>query len=261
MQFGRVAEDVFTLDYNYPMCALQAFAIGLSSFDSKLACEWSVLSVTSHSSLDPFVPFIPQQGRLFLLYFFGLSSLKLPRSFPSSRTFMHELCLRWRNPSWRQDFFFQGEKWKVKVIYRAKLQHSHGIWWSSVVKSLHTALLRQNSIFLNFIRFLFLSLRSFKRMQYVIRKPSCHFVRNGKNREYYKGKRSYVYDECTRWMCSFVLMCVTSALLAIKDAVYIWPMATGQFSPRSPVWIALWCLLRFDWSCTALQWSVFKLGF
>ncbi|KAJ8007130.1 hypothetical protein DPEC_G00114360 [Dallia pectoralis] len=39
MQFGRVAEDVFTLDYNYPMCALQAFAIGLSSFDSKLACE------------------------------------------------------------------------------------------------------------------------------------------------------------------------------------------------------------------------------
>ncbi|XP_055973762.1 tubby-related protein 3 [Sorex fumeus] len=39
MQFGRVAEDEFTLDYNYPLCALQAFAIGLSSFDSKLACE------------------------------------------------------------------------------------------------------------------------------------------------------------------------------------------------------------------------------
>ncbi|XP_019371577.1 PREDICTED: tubby-related protein 3 isoform X1 [Gavialis gangeticus] len=39
MQFGRVAEDVFTLDYNYPLCALQAFAVGLSSFDSKLACE------------------------------------------------------------------------------------------------------------------------------------------------------------------------------------------------------------------------------
>ncbi|XP_049617530.1 tubby-related protein 3 isoform X2 [Syngnathus scovelli] len=39
MQFGRVADAIFTLDYNYPMCALQAFAIGLSSFDSKLACE------------------------------------------------------------------------------------------------------------------------------------------------------------------------------------------------------------------------------
>uniref|UniRef100_A0A3B3VJS8 TUB like protein 3 n=2 Tax=Poecilia TaxID=8080 RepID=A0A3B3VJS8_9TELE len=39
MQFGRVAEDIFTLDYSYPMCALQAFAIGLSSFDNKLACE------------------------------------------------------------------------------------------------------------------------------------------------------------------------------------------------------------------------------
>uniref|UniRef100_A0A8C4QLY0 Zmp:0000000711 n=1 Tax=Eptatretus burgeri TaxID=7764 RepID=A0A8C4QLY0_EPTBU len=39
MQFGKVAEDVFNMDYNYPMCALQAFAIVLSSFDSKLACE------------------------------------------------------------------------------------------------------------------------------------------------------------------------------------------------------------------------------
>ncbi|XP_044035581.1 tubby protein homolog isoform X2 [Siniperca chuatsi] len=37
MQFGRVAEDVFSMDYSFPMCALQAFAITLSSFDSKLA--------------------------------------------------------------------------------------------------------------------------------------------------------------------------------------------------------------------------------
>ncbi|XP_008838321.1 tubby-related protein 1 [Nannospalax galili] len=39
LQFGRVAEDAFTLDYQYPLCALQAFAIALSSFDGKLACE------------------------------------------------------------------------------------------------------------------------------------------------------------------------------------------------------------------------------
>ncbi|XP_053574441.1 tubby-related protein 3 isoform X2 [Bombina bombina] len=39
MQFGRVAEDLFTLDYSYPMSALQAFSVALSSFDSKLACE------------------------------------------------------------------------------------------------------------------------------------------------------------------------------------------------------------------------------
>ncbi|XP_050393902.1 tubby-related protein 3 isoform X2 [Patella vulgata] len=39
MQFGRVAEDVFTMDFNYPLCALQAFGIALSSFDGKLACE------------------------------------------------------------------------------------------------------------------------------------------------------------------------------------------------------------------------------
>lgn len=39
LQFGRVADDVFTMDYRYPMCALQAFGVALSSFDSKLVCE------------------------------------------------------------------------------------------------------------------------------------------------------------------------------------------------------------------------------
>ncbi|XP_053496695.1 tubby protein homolog [Ictalurus furcatus] len=39
MQFGRVAEDVFSMDYSFPLCAVQAFAITLSSFDGKLACE------------------------------------------------------------------------------------------------------------------------------------------------------------------------------------------------------------------------------
>uniref|UniRef100_A0A7M4FI00 TUB like protein 2 n=1 Tax=Crocodylus porosus TaxID=8502 RepID=A0A7M4FI00_CROPO len=39
LQFGRVAPDVFTMDYCFPLCALQAFAICLSSFDGKLACD------------------------------------------------------------------------------------------------------------------------------------------------------------------------------------------------------------------------------
>lgn len=39
MQFGRVGEDIFSMDYNYPMSAVQAFAVALSSFDGKLACE------------------------------------------------------------------------------------------------------------------------------------------------------------------------------------------------------------------------------
>lgn len=43
MQFGRISEDVFTMDFRYPLCALQAFGIALSSFDSKLACEWSYI--------------------------------------------------------------------------------------------------------------------------------------------------------------------------------------------------------------------------
>lgn len=39
LQFGKVGKDLFTMDYQYPMSAFQAFAICLSSFDTKLACE------------------------------------------------------------------------------------------------------------------------------------------------------------------------------------------------------------------------------
>ncbi|XP_073107026.1 tubby-like F-box protein 8 isoform X2 [Elaeis guineensis] len=39
LQFGKVAKDMFTMDYRYPLSAFQAFAICLSSFDTKLACE------------------------------------------------------------------------------------------------------------------------------------------------------------------------------------------------------------------------------
>ncbi|KAL6978436.1 Tubby-related protein 3 [Sarracenia purpurea var. burkii] len=39
VQFGKVGKDVFTMDYQYPISAFQAFAICLSSFDTKIACE------------------------------------------------------------------------------------------------------------------------------------------------------------------------------------------------------------------------------
>lgn len=39
LQFGKVGKDVFTMDYQYPLSAFQAFAICLSSFDTKIACE------------------------------------------------------------------------------------------------------------------------------------------------------------------------------------------------------------------------------
>ncbi|CAA2970607.1 tubby-like F-box protein 3 [Olea europaea var. sylvestris] len=39
LQFGKVGTDVFTMDYQYPISAFQAFAICLSSFDTKIACE------------------------------------------------------------------------------------------------------------------------------------------------------------------------------------------------------------------------------
>ena len=34
MQFGRVGKDAFTMDYQWPLCGLQAFGIALSRFDS-----------------------------------------------------------------------------------------------------------------------------------------------------------------------------------------------------------------------------------
>ncbi|MCL7043272.1 hypothetical protein MKW94_018291 [Papaver nudicaule] len=39
LQFGKVGKDLFTMDYQYPVSAFQAFAICLSSFDTKIACE------------------------------------------------------------------------------------------------------------------------------------------------------------------------------------------------------------------------------
>lgn len=39
LQFGKVGKDVFTMDYGYPISAFQAFAICLSSFETRIACE------------------------------------------------------------------------------------------------------------------------------------------------------------------------------------------------------------------------------
>lgn len=39
LQFGRVAKDDFTMDISWPLSPLQAYAICLSSFDYKIACE------------------------------------------------------------------------------------------------------------------------------------------------------------------------------------------------------------------------------
>ncbi|KAL6532270.1 hypothetical protein OROGR_014240 [Orobanche gracilis] len=39
LQFGKVGKDAFTMDYRYPISAFHAFAICLSSFDTKIACE------------------------------------------------------------------------------------------------------------------------------------------------------------------------------------------------------------------------------
>ena len=35
----QVSKDKFTMDYRYPLSAVQAFTICLASFDRKMACE------------------------------------------------------------------------------------------------------------------------------------------------------------------------------------------------------------------------------
>ncbi|VDN08378.1 unnamed protein product [Thelazia callipaeda] len=39
MQFGRIGYDTFTMDFRYPLSALQAFGIAMTSFHGKIACE------------------------------------------------------------------------------------------------------------------------------------------------------------------------------------------------------------------------------
>ncbi|XP_010537729.1 PREDICTED: tubby-like F-box protein 7 [Tarenaya hassleriana] len=39
LQFGKVGDEIFTMDYMQPLSAFQAFAICLTSFGTKLACE------------------------------------------------------------------------------------------------------------------------------------------------------------------------------------------------------------------------------
>ncbi|CAA6673042.1 unnamed protein product [Spirodela intermedia] len=39
LQFGKVGDDLFTMDFRHPLSAFQAFAICLTSFGTKLACE------------------------------------------------------------------------------------------------------------------------------------------------------------------------------------------------------------------------------
>lgn len=39
MQFGRTGRDTFSMDFQYPLSAIQAFGITLTSFDPKLVCD------------------------------------------------------------------------------------------------------------------------------------------------------------------------------------------------------------------------------
>ncbi|VDN52723.1 unnamed protein product [Dracunculus medinensis] len=39
MQFGRISDEIFTMDFRYPLSPLQAFGIAMTSFHGKIACE------------------------------------------------------------------------------------------------------------------------------------------------------------------------------------------------------------------------------
>jgi tubby-related protein 1 len=39
LQFGKVSDKTFILDFTYPLTPLQAFLIGVSSMSSKIGCD------------------------------------------------------------------------------------------------------------------------------------------------------------------------------------------------------------------------------
>ena len=39
VQFGKVSEDRFVLDFRYPVSVMQAFCMALSTFDGKMMCD------------------------------------------------------------------------------------------------------------------------------------------------------------------------------------------------------------------------------
>ena len=51
LQFGKVDDNIFTMDYRQPLSAFQAFAISLSSFGTKLACEQQHSLMSSYCHL------------------------------------------------------------------------------------------------------------------------------------------------------------------------------------------------------------------
>lgn len=52
LQFGKIGKDIFTMDYRYPLSCFQAFAICLSTFDTKPACEWNLTVEHDHRLLN-----------------------------------------------------------------------------------------------------------------------------------------------------------------------------------------------------------------
>ena len=40
--FGKESQDIFNMDVHFPFSIFQAFCICVSSFDTKLLCEWEI---------------------------------------------------------------------------------------------------------------------------------------------------------------------------------------------------------------------------
>ncbi|KAG7397348.1 hypothetical protein PHYBOEH_000860 [Phytophthora boehmeriae] len=63
LQFGRVGKDLFTMDFRWPLCPLQAFAITLSSFDSKLACaQHKLMALNRRGAYNGTKDYVPVKG-------------------------------------------------------------------------------------------------------------------------------------------------------------------------------------------------------
>ena len=66
MQFGRIDENNFALDYRYPLSAIQAFAIGLSSFHNRFR-SWMLFYLDIHAISISIYSFNPENKQVTLI--------------------------------------------------------------------------------------------------------------------------------------------------------------------------------------------------
>ncbi|GFP83251.1 tubby-like F-box protein 6 [Phtheirospermum japonicum] len=125
LQFGKIGKDIFTMDYRYPLSAFQAFAICLSTFDTKpvsIPCTSLFQTVTGRCGHCTDLLLVNMRG-LLLPY---ANQLHLGHSLFGPQTLLEEIrnspsnmLINQQNPN---ESFLPveggGKKFKPKVVFR-----------------------------------------------------------------------------------------------------------------------------------------------